>query len=378
MGDWDCDGVDTPGLYRRSDGLVYLRNSNSQGNADITFSFGNPGDLPLAGDFDGDGCDTVSLYRPGDARVYVINELGADDGGVGAAAFDFVFGNPGDTPFAGDFDGDGVDTVGLHRAATGLIYFRNELSSGVAESSFVYGNPGDRFVTGDWEGGPGGGRDTVAMFRPSTGVFFVRYANAPGNADVQFSYGAEGMLPVAGDFGALPGGDPPPGLNVLPRSAWGARPADTTKMERHTIESMIVHHAGDQTTLTGPPRYRAWQDLHEGRGWGDLAYHYIIGIDGTVYEGRATGYAGDTATNYDPTGHFLVVVEGNFEVDQPTRAQLDSLVRLLAWASESFDVAPATISGHRDHASTSCPGGNLYPYIASGDLQRDVEELIGG
>ena len=35
MGDWDGDGVETPGLYRRSDGYVYLRNSNSQGIADI-------------------------------------------------------------------------------------------------------------------------------------------------------------------------------------------------------------------------------------------------------------------------------------------------------------------------------------------------------
>ncbi|HSJ84676.1 MAG TPA: SpoIID/LytB domain-containing protein, partial [Acidimicrobiia bacterium] len=37
MGDWDCDGIDTPGLYRRSDGYVYLRNSNSQGIADVAF-----------------------------------------------------------------------------------------------------------------------------------------------------------------------------------------------------------------------------------------------------------------------------------------------------------------------------------------------------
>jgi hypothetical protein len=63
-GDWDCDGVETPGLYRRSDGYVYLRNSNTQGIADVSFFFGNPGDLPVAGDFDGDGCDTVSIYRP--------------------------------------------------------------------------------------------------------------------------------------------------------------------------------------------------------------------------------------------------------------------------------------------------------------------------
>src|SRR5690606_36093981 len=28
-GDWDCDGTDTLGLYRQSDGYVYLRNSNT-------------------------------------------------------------------------------------------------------------------------------------------------------------------------------------------------------------------------------------------------------------------------------------------------------------------------------------------------------------
>ena len=59
MGDWDCDGIDTPGLYRQSDGYVYLRNKNTQGTADILFFYGNPGDIPLAGDFNGDGCDTV-------------------------------------------------------------------------------------------------------------------------------------------------------------------------------------------------------------------------------------------------------------------------------------------------------------------------------
>ena len=63
MGDWDCDGVDTPGLYRQSDGFVYLRNSNTGGPGEIRFFFGNPGDIPIAGDFDGDGCDTVSIYR---------------------------------------------------------------------------------------------------------------------------------------------------------------------------------------------------------------------------------------------------------------------------------------------------------------------------
>src|SRR5687767_925344 len=87
IGDWNCDGVETPGLYRQSDGFAYLRNSSTTGIADVSFFFGNPGDLPLAGDFDGDGCDTLSIYRPSEARFYVINELGVNGGGLGAADF---------------------------------------------------------------------------------------------------------------------------------------------------------------------------------------------------------------------------------------------------------------------------------------------------
>ncbi|HLE39501.1 MAG TPA: NHL repeat-containing protein, partial [Acidimicrobiia bacterium] len=125
VGDWDCDGDDTPGMYRQSDGYVYLRNSNTQGVANIRFFFGNPGDVPIAGDFDDDGCDTVSIYRPSQGRFFIINALGENDGGLGAAEFAYYFGNPGDKPFVGDFNGDGTETVGLHRESTGLVYFRN-------------------------------------------------------------------------------------------------------------------------------------------------------------------------------------------------------------------------------------------------------------
>ncbi|MCI0544587.1 MAG: hypothetical protein L0Z49_09130, partial [Actinobacteria bacterium] len=143
-------------------------------------------DLPVAGDFDGDGCDTVSIYRPSLARFYVINELGSDDGGLGAADFSFLFGNVGDKPFVGDFNGDGVDTMGLHRESTGLVYFRNANSTGVAHASFIYGNPGDKIVAGDWGGT---GLDTVAVYRPSTQMVYIRYSNTPGHAEAQLFAG---------------------------------------------------------------------------------------------------------------------------------------------------------------------------------------------
>lgn len=209
VGDWDCDGDETPGLYRQADGFVYLRNSNSQGFGDIRFFFGNPGDIPLAGDFNNDGCDTVSIYRPSEGRVYIINELGKNEGGLGAADFAYYFGNPGDKPFVGDFNDDGVDTIGLHRETTGLVYFRNSHTQGIAEFEFIYGNPGDKIIAADWAGSPAG-PETVGIFRPSEGRFYLNYQNAAGFADESFAYGNSNMIPVAGAFGALPGDDPPP------------------------------------------------------------------------------------------------------------------------------------------------------------------------
>lgn len=211
MGDWDCDGVDTPGLHRRSDGYVYLRNTNSQGIADVSFFFGNPGDVPLAGDFDGDGCDTVSLFRPSEGRFYVINELGSGDAGLGAADIDFVFGNPSDVPIVGDWDGDGIDTVGMRRAADGFAYLRNEFAGGSADLSFAYGDPGDVVVSGSWDGRDG---DSLGSYRPSTTTFHLRNSRSAGAADISVMYGNDDFAPITGRFGPLPGGDDPPAHDV--------------------------------------------------------------------------------------------------------------------------------------------------------------------
>ncbi len=199
MGDWDCDGIDTPGLYRQSDGYVYLRNSNTQGEANISFFFGNPGDVPIAGDFNANGCDTVSIYRPGEARFYIINALGTNDGGLGASEFSFLFGNQGDKPFVGDFNGNGQDTIGLHRESTGLVYFRNTNTQGNADNQFIFGDPGDRLIAGDWNGN---GVDSPGVFRPSNTTTYLRYENSQGNADESWNVGESSWLPVAGRFGS--------------------------------------------------------------------------------------------------------------------------------------------------------------------------------
>jgi hypothetical protein len=198
MGDWDCNGTETPGLYRQSDGFAYIRNSNTQGTADVTFFMGNPSDIPLAGDFNGDGCDTVSIYRPSEQRIYIANSLGPNNGAI-SADFSYIFGNPSDKPFVGDFNGNGSETIGLHRESTGFVYFRNTHTIGFADVDYFFGIPNDRLVAGDW--GVVDGVFTPAVFRPSNQTFFFRHTNTQGFADSQFVWpqpNASTWNPVSG------------------------------------------------------------------------------------------------------------------------------------------------------------------------------------
>jgi glucose/arabinose dehydrogenase len=208
MGDWDCDGTDTPGLYRQTQGFVYLRDSNTTGVADVSYFFGIAGDLPVVGDFDGDGCDTVSIYRPSEGRFYVINHLG-----TAFAEYSYFFGVPGDVPMMGDWNGDGTDSPGLRRPSDGFVYLRNSNTTGFADISFFYGVPGDLPIAGDWDGD---NDDTIGLYRPTTRTFYLRNVNSTGVADVSYTMGDPGSLPVAGDFGlSLPPPPPPLGLQTV-------------------------------------------------------------------------------------------------------------------------------------------------------------------
>jgi hypothetical protein len=121
---------------------------------------------------------------------------------MGAAQVELGFGNPGDRPVAGDWDGDDIDEVGLHRPSTGLFYWRNTLDTGNASGSIIFGDPADRFVAGDF--GTPDGADTPGLFRPTTTTFYFRHTLTQGVADDQFAPpgAATDWLPVAGSFGS--------------------------------------------------------------------------------------------------------------------------------------------------------------------------------
>ena len=197
-GDWDGDGIDTPGLYRQSDGFFYTRDSNNAGPADDECFAGNPNDVPLSGDWDADFVDELGLYRPSNQTFYLFEDS-CTGSPMGAADIEFVFGNPGDTPVSGDWDRDGITEIGLYRESTGFFYWKEFNSTGVADGQIFYGNPEDRFVASDW--GNDDGIDTPGVFRPSDQTFYFRHSLTQGTADNTFQFGQSGWLPVEGFFG---------------------------------------------------------------------------------------------------------------------------------------------------------------------------------
>ena len=151
--DWNGDGTATPGIFRN--GTWFVRNSNTSGAADVSFSFGDPGDIPVCGDWNGDGVDTVGVFRGGTWFLRNSNTTGSAD-------VSFGFGDPTDVPVTGDWNGDGVDTVGIDRNA--VFFLRNGSGGGVADvGAFRFGDPGDMPVTGDYDAT---NTSTIGVVRP--------------------------------------------------------------------------------------------------------------------------------------------------------------------------------------------------------------------
>jgi hypothetical protein len=163
---------------------------------------------------------------------------------------------------------------------------------------------------------------------------------------------------------------------LVPVAAWGGTPADASKARRHTITHITLHHQGEPYKVgTDPRQYlrnlQTWS--RNTKGWLDIPYHYIIDLEGRIYAGRDIAYAGDTNTEYDPRGHALIEVVGNFEEVEPNQQQLDAVVDVMTMLAKKYKVPVEHIASHRDYSgNTVCPGANLYRYVQSGYFKEQV------
>ena len=149
----------------------------------------------------------------------------------------------------------------------------------------------------------------------------------------------------------------------------------------HRITHVTLHHTGSAEPLR--PHEDPVQKLRglqswgaSARNWWDVPYHYLLDLDGRVYEGRDWRYMGETNTTYDPGGHFLISMIGNYERQEPSQKQLDAIADLMAWALRKFDLPLDRIGGHYNYATTGCPGQHLKKYLEDGTFRRMVAERL--
>jgi hypothetical protein len=149
----------------------------------------------------------------------------------------------------------------------------------------------------------------------------------------------------------------------------------------HRITHVTLHHTGDAQPLRPQDdpaaklrNLQSWGATD--RNWWDVPYHYLLGLEGQVYEGRDWHFMGETNTAYDPGGHFLISIIGNYERQEPTPALLASIADLMAWALKEFDLPLDRIGGHYNYADTGCPGQYLRQYLEDGTFRRMVAERL--
>lgn len=152
---------------------------------------------------------------------------------------------------------------------------------------------------------------------------------------------------------------------VRPRSAWGARTRNCTGS--HTPSKITIHHTEtpNNDNLSVAARIRQIQSYHiDVRGWCDIGYHFLIGSDGAIYQGRGETTVGAHVAGAN-TGNVGVSFIGNFQTSAPSAAMQQSGSRLLEALGRAYDIDldRTHVKGHREQGSTDCPGTALYGQI---------------
>lgn len=197
-----------------------------------------------------------------------------------------------------------------------------------------------------------------------------------------------------------------PAPSIKPRASWADDRPARGALADEDVRFLVVHHSASNnghSSADAPRILRGFYDFHTSpsRGWEDIAYNFLIDEEGGIWEGRTGSLDGPVAG--DATGGNqgftqLVCLIGNFDERPPTDAALGSLVQVLAWLADRYDittspgsgvsfisrgsnrhpagseVATPTITGHRTMSQTSCPGEHLNDYVVSG-LLADVESV---
>jgi len=164
---------------------------------------------------------------------------------------------------------------------------------------------------------------------------------------------------------------------VARRASWGASRPKKELDPDWDYDTIVVHHSGD----SGEKSAKAIQTKHFSKDFDDIAYEYVVTLEGQILEGRHLAFksAGNSEHN---TGKVAIIVAGDFEHqiwdddDDPTQVAIDAVVKIANALKVHFPITK--LAGHRDlpraKGDTECPGTELYKFM---DEMRTKTGLAG-
>ncbi|MBX3421319.1 MAG: carboxypeptidase regulatory-like domain-containing protein [Pirellulaceae bacterium] len=130
---------------------------DGQGRADVidhVFRFGSARDIAVSGDFNGDGVSTIGTFRDGQWNL--------DTNGDGKLNERSFLGQPGDLPLVGDFDGDGIDELAVVRGNRVLVDSNRNGRFDATDRVFELDSTDGTVIVGDFSGD---GCDEPALYQ---------------------------------------------------------------------------------------------------------------------------------------------------------------------------------------------------------------------
>jgi hypothetical protein len=182
----DLDTLDYAGTGKPT--LTVFRHGTWYGDGAASYwNFGQAGDVPLPGDFNGDGKTEYALFRGASSNWFILN--------TASGLYDtYSFGIAGDIPVPADYDGDGKTDIAVWRPSNGTWYIIN--SSTGAWTVTQWGTSGDIPVPADFDND---GKADPAVRRPSNSTWYVLPSTTPGSYTWS-AWGVSTDVPVPGDF----------------------------------------------------------------------------------------------------------------------------------------------------------------------------------
>ena len=155
-----------------------------------------------------------------------------------------------------------------------------------------------------------------------------------------------------------------PPLNIISRIEWGALPPASLRpfSQMSNISIIVIHHTDTTatarfdpgaTTETVAQRVRSIDNHHRNNnGWsGGIAYHFLIGYEGSIFEGRPLNSEGTHARGRNSRSVGIALIGRYYPGGTPPQPQLDSLFRLIEHIKTEIPSAQS-IERHHD----KCPG----------------------